>query len=232
MCRLWPALALLLAVGCLVLGWQNAGLRRRRARLALGSPAKESALTRPGDVERPRRPEEVTAALKEGLPEAADGDGAEPPRQPPRRHWLVEFFSPKPGENPIAYRDRVLPVVQAAAQPQRNRVVRQRREFEEAARLDETQKRELDAAVSEAGEAIKDRVMQGVLSGEIGPRTKPAAGVAFARDVLDLADGANRRFVGTLRSDQQAALEASRFDVTDYLLFSVRWEDMLGVTQE
>ena len=64
-----------------------------------------------------------------------------------------------------------------------------------------------------------------------GSSVKPSTGVAFARDVLDLADHANSRFSASLRDDQRAALATSRFDVADYLLFSTRWEDMLGVTR-
>ena len=227
--RLWPGLAFALAAGCAFLLWQNARLRSRRPR-AEAQPAQETAAAEHAvDEPRPRRPEEVTAAIAESLP--APDDEAEPPPAPRRRHWAVEFFSPKPGENLIAYRDRVLPVVQAAAQPQRNRVARGRKQFEDAARLDEAQKRELDASVDEAGEAIKDRIMQGVLSGEVNLRTKPSTGVAFARDILDLADGANRRFRASLRPDQLELYDQGSFDVVDYLFFKVRWEDMLGVTE-
>jgi hypothetical protein len=227
--RVWPLLALVLAGTCAFLLWQNARLRGRRVRSVDRPAATQAAAAVETEAEaRPRQAQEIARALEETLPDTGD---EEPPPVPRRRHWAVEFFSPKPGENLIAYRDRVLPVVQAAALPQRNRVARNRMQFEEAARLDEAQKRELDAAVDEAGEAIKDRIMQGVLSGEVNPRVKASTGVAFARDVLDLADGANRRFRASLRPDQQAVLDQSPFDVADYLFFKVRWEDMLGVTE-
>ena len=50
-------------------------------------------------------------------------------------------------------------------------------------------------------------------------------GVTLARDVLDIVDRGNTRFVGALTPDQRAA---STFDFADYLLFSTRWEDALG----
>jgi hypothetical protein len=57
---------------------------------------------------------------------------------------------------------------------------------------------------------------------------KPTTSVTLARDVLDAVDKANRRFEASLREDQRAALAAHPFDVADYLLFSTRWEDMIG----
>jgi hypothetical protein len=79
---------------------------------------------------------------------------------------------------------------------------------------------------------MKDRIMQGFLSGELDPsKMKPSGAVAFARDMLDLADGANRKFRSTLRPDQASVLDSNRFDVDEYLVFSTRWEDLLGVTE-
>jgi hypothetical protein len=120
-------------------------------------------------------------------------------------------------------------VVQAVAAPQRARVARWRDDFSRAAHLTDAQTRELDATVSAASEQLKDRILQGVLSGELGPRTKASAGVAFARDVADVALAADQRFRASLGSEQLAALDASRFDLVDYLFFATRWEDMLGV---
>ncbi|MCA9677980.1 MAG: hypothetical protein KC464_23345, partial [Myxococcales bacterium] len=130
------------------------------------------------------------------------------------------------------YRDRMLPVAQAAIAPQRARVQRARDAFVAAAHLDDAQRAELDAAVDDAGAMIQDRVMQGVLSGDLLPgRFKPSTGVALARDVLGTVDDANQRFLATLRDDQRATLAEHPFDVADYLVFSVRWEDMLGVPE-
>jgi hypothetical protein len=53
------------------------------------------------------------------------------------------------------------------------------------------------------------------------------AGVALARDVLDLVDRGNTRFVAALRPDQRAGLASHRFDFADYLLFTAHWEDAL-----
>jgi hypothetical protein len=216
--------------------WQNALLRGRVRRLhheaSRSDPEQRAAQELSSQSEAtagdaPRTPDAVTRAIGAALPaDAADPEAAPAPA---RRHWLIEFFAPRPGEDLIAYRDRVLPVVQAVAEPQRQRVRRQREEFARAAGLSAAQERELDAAVSEAGDQIKDRIMQGVLSGELGPRTKASTAVAFTRDVLDLADGANRRVRGALSAEQNAVLDGSRFDVVDYLFFATRWEDLLGV---
>ena len=145
--------------------------------------------------------------------------------------WLA-WFAPKPGENLLDYRDRLLPFARAAIAPHRARVDRGLEDFAAIADLDAHQRAELDAAVEEAGAQIQDKVMQGILSGELMPQHfKPSTGVAFARDVLDVVDGANQRFVGSLRDDQRAALAEHPFDVADYFVFKTRWEDMLMVTE-
>jgi hypothetical protein len=167
------------------------------------------------------------------LPEL-DGDDTvvDDGERPSMGNWLLDFFRPKPGETVLEYRDRVLPVVQAAAAPHRRRVRENFDAFADEADLDADQRRRIEAAVEQAGTAIQDRIMQGVLSGELmPPDVKPSTGVAFARDVLDLADGANRRTLEILSERQREILGGSRFDVVDYLVFSTRWEDMLGVAE-
>jgi len=235
--RVWVVAVVLLSAVVLHLWWQNGRLVRRRAQALAALEEQEAKQVRATQAAHeaatrakgPRNPDDVKAAVAAVLPASGDPDEGEPP--PPERHWAVEFFTPHAGENLIAYRDRVLPVVQAVAAPQRKRVRRWRDEFQKDAQLSDAQQRELDAAVGDAGEHIKDRIFQGILAGELGPRTKASTGVAFARDLLDIADGANKRFRASLSPSQSSLLDGSRFDVVDYLFFSTRWEDMLGVEE-
>ena len=142
--------------------------------------------------------------------------------------WVM-WLAPQPGEPLLDYRDRIVPLAQAAVAPHRARVARGLDDFASRAGLDGRQRAELDAAVEEAASAIGDRVLGAALGGELSPSTfKPTTGVALARDVLDTVDRANRRFEATLREDQRAALATHPFDVADYLLFATRWEDMIG----
>jgi hypothetical protein len=142
--------------------------------------------------------------------------------------WVM-WLAPQPGEDMLHYRDRIVPLAQAAVAPHRARVARGRDDFATKAGLNSQQRAELDAAVEEAAGTIQDRVMGAVLGGDLMPSTfKPTTGVALARDVLDAVDKANRRFEASLREDQRAALAQHPFDVADYLLFSTRWEDMIG----
>ena len=145
--------------------------------------------------------------------------------------WTA-WFAPHPGENLLDYRDRMLPLAQAAVAPHRARVARGRDDFAKLVSLDAQQRAQLDAGVQEAATAIQDKVMGALMSGDLMPSSfKPMTGVSLARDVLDAVDQANRRFVATLREDQKAQLAKHPFDFADYLLFSARWEDALGVTQ-
>ena len=138
--------------------------------------------------------------------------------------WALRL-APQRGETPRAYRDRILPLAQAAIAPQRARVARTRDDF---ARLDPHQRAELDAAVTDAAAAIQARILTAFTSGELRPATfKPMAGVAIARDVLDIVDRGNTRFLGSLTDDQRTELASHRFDFADYLLFTTHWEDAL-----
>ena len=114
--------------------------------------------------------------------------------------WALRL-APQHGETLPAYRDRILPLAQAAIAPQRARVARTRDDF---ARLDPHQRAELDAAVADAAAAIQARILTAVTSGELRPATfKPMTGVAIARDVLDIVDRGNTRFLGSLTADQK-----------------------------
>ncbi len=144
--------------------------------------------------------------------------------------WTL-WFAPQPGESMLSYRDRMVPIAQTALAPHRARVARGREDFAAKVGLDSQQRAELDAAVQEAQTQIQDKVMTSLLSGDLAPRNfKPMTGVTLARDVLDSVDKANARFMSTLREDQKAKLGQHPFDFADYLLFSARWEDALGVT--
>jgi hypothetical protein len=144
--------------------------------------------------------------------------------------WAA-WLAPQPGENLLDYRDRIVPIAQAAVAPHRARVARGRDDFAKVANLDAQQRAQLDAAAQEASAAIQDKVMDSLMSGDLMPsQFKPMTGVSLARDMLDTIEQANRKFVATLREDQKAALARHPFDFADYLLFSARWEDALGVT--
>jgi hypothetical protein len=145
--------------------------------------------------------------------------------------WAT-WFLPRAGEDMLAYRDRLVPVVQAAIAPHRARVARSRDDFAAATNLDARQRGELDAAAAETASAIEERVMSAVLSGDFSPSTfKPMTGVDMARDVIDAIEHGNQRFLSSLTDDQRAALGQHPFDFSDYLLFSTRWEDALGYTK-
>ena len=185
------------------------------------------ARVRGGDGARPARAGGGSAVRNPDSPadDVGGGDGGFAVSVPAWALWLA----PQPGEDLLAYRDRMVPLAQAAVAPHRARVARGREAFAAAAGLDARQQAELDAAVAEAADAIQTRVLDAVLGGELHPsRFKPMTGISAARDVLDAVDRAQRRFLASLREDQRAALARHPFDLADYLVFSTRWEDALG----
>jgi hypothetical protein len=213
--RVWQLTSLMLAIACAYLFFQNRSLSRSHTssiHVGGASPPSKAAPRVPAGQAHPDPPQ----------------GGASPIEWA----YFIAPIAPQPGEPLMEYRNRVLPLVREVLGPQRTRVQALRSDVAGSARLEKAQLTLLDTVVGEAGEAIKDRIMQGILSGELMPRNlKPATGVAAARDVLELADQANRKFRAALRPEQLTALDASRFDVAEYLLFSTRWEDMLGVTE-
>jgi hypothetical protein len=141
--------------------------------------------------------------------------------------WALAL-APQSGEDMRSYRDRMLPLAQAAVAPHRARVARSRDNFAALANLDDHQRAELDGAAREAATQIQERVLGALLNGEFAPATfKPMTGVGVAKDLIDIIDRENKRFLGSLRDDQRAKLAQHPFDFADYLVFSTPWEDAL-----
>ncbi len=228
----WRRAAMAMGVCAAWLAWQNAGLRRQvgdRRGAARADELAEPGAAGQGALATALQPAARIAGSTGGEAESDHGEEAPPA---PRRHWALELVRLREGEDLLAYRDRVLPIAQAVVAPQRVRVGHQRQAMEARARLDARQQQELDAAVMDASDAIVNRVWQAVADQELWPRPRPAAGVALAADLLTSVTAADRRFRATLRDDQRAALDESGFDVADYLLFSVPWEERFGIAGE
>jgi hypothetical protein len=144
--------------------------------------------------------------------------------------WLGEFVRPLPGEGLLEYRDRMVPVAQAAIAPQRQRVERAYGSFAEAARLSERDRARIDGIIEQTRGAIMDRVGQAVFGGEFfGPQVRPMHGVRLAHELLDMVVSADRELRDGLSPSGLAALEESRFDLAEYLLIATRWEELIGV---
>lgn len=142
--------------------------------------------------------------------------------------WAM-WFAPHPGEDMHAYKDRMLPLAQAAIAPHRSRVARSRDDFAALAHLDNAQRAALDTAAKQAADQLEEKALAAILNGDFNPSTfKPMTAVSTARDMLDVVDKANQKFVGSLTEQQRAQLAQHPFDFADYLVFSTKWEDMLN----
>jgi len=72
-------------------------------------------------------------------------------------------------------------------------------------------------------------VLAAFMNDELSPATfKPMTGVGIARDLLEIVDKQNHVFVDALTDDQRAKLAQHPFDFGDYLVFSTKWEALLG----
>jgi hypothetical protein len=229
----WRNLCLLFAAICGYQLWRDCGsapvetatsdCRANPSAQAMRS----SAVGNAERADRNGRPDRRDPADRSGESEPEHGSGGLTVAGFTIPSWAI-WLAPHPGEDLRSYRDRMLPLAQAAIAPQRARVASSRDAFAQLASLDAHQRAELDGAAQEAAAQIEDRVMSAVLGGELLPTTfKPMAGVAVARDVLEIVGRGNRRFLDSLRDDQRAKLAQHPFDFGDYLVFSTRWEDAL-----
>jgi hypothetical protein len=219
----WRTLCLGLAATCGVLLWRDCAGRS-------GDPRPAADCPRPVPLARGERP----ASAEPAEPTDREAPAPTEPTEigptlygielPP---WLV-WIAPHPGEDLRRYRDRMLPLAVAAIAPQRARVARSLDSFAALAHLDPRQRAELDTATRDTAAALQDRVLAAVLDGDLAPATfKPMAAVGVTRELLDIVERGNRRFLDALRDDQRAALAQHPFDFGDYLVFSTRWEDAL-----
>lgn len=222
----WRLLCSGLAAACLVLLWRDcAG--------GPGDPQPTTDGPRPVPLTRGERPASTEPTEPTDREATVPAEPAEIGPVGPTLYgvelppWLT-WIAPHPGEDLRGYRDRMLPLAVAAIAPQRARVARSLDSFAALAHLDPRQRAELDAATRDTAAALQERVLAAVLGGELAPATfKPMAGVGLAREVLDIVERGNRRFLDALHTDQRAALAQHPFDFGDYLVFSTRWEDAL-----
>lgn len=221
----WRNTALILGAVCGYQCWQ--GCARDPA------PATASAADGPRAAVGPATPSTTTPTTGAAGPSHTGhrAPAREVPALPTRTFYGLRIprwamhFAPEPGEKLRDYRDRILPIVLAAIAPQRERVARMRDELG----LDAHQRAELDGAAEEAAAAIQDEVMKAVLGGELQPAALlPMTAVATTRELLDIVERGNARFLRGLLPEQRTRLASRRFDFADYLVFSTRWEDALG----
>ena len=216
----WRNAAVLLAVVCCIQRWQSC--TRVDSTTTTTAILERDAATRDAATRTtPSLRDVISNSVAPGLPTTAGSTRTFYGFRVPA--WVSRLL-PQPGEKMRAYRDRIVPLAEIAIAPQRARVAQLRDGFTS---LDPHQRAELDAATGDAASAIEARVTSAIVSGELDTR-KPMTGVTMARDLLDIVDQGNTRFVRSLTPDQRTELASNHFDFADYLLFSTRWEDALG----
>lgn len=229
----WRTLAAVLGLSTVVLGWHNCNLRGRLARVSSAKHAAQTARDRPArdlapPSDRDRHPGDADGAGD------GDGDGAlapsaaRPLRLPGDLPALLARFAPEPGEDMLAYRDRVVPEATRFLRPQRQRVDRNLAAFSDEAGLDDEVVAALHEAADRTAERLRDRVIDGVLSGELLPPYRAATVVTTANAFTAILADYVAEIRGGLSDAQLEVLGASAFDPVDYLLFATRWEEMLG----
>jgi hypothetical protein len=220
----WRRMCLVLGAICVVQTWRACTAQTRAPAATISERAgSTTTFAIRGGTADDERTDDHAAPAKRGCDDGMDVYGFKV-KVPGWAMWLA----PQPGEDLLAYRDRIVPIAKAAIAPQRARVAQSRDDFAAAAHLDAHQLAELDGATKAAADAIEERVLGAAMNGELTPAMRPMAGVAFAHELLDDVDHQNTRFMNALTDDQRAQLAQSQFDFGDYLLFATHWEDALG----
>lgn len=239
----WWVAAFAIGAGGAMLWWQS---RPEHSAAAGQDVARAGGEARRGDAPRlDRSPLDRDGHHRaEGADQGegeGDGDGASPdtdPRWEPGEkamgwdRWLSDFVRPQPGEGLLEYRDRMVPVAQAAIAPQRARVARSYESFADSADLDGRRRARIDALVEGTQDAIKGRMARAVFGGELfrPGGVRPMDGVRLANEILGLVVAADDELRASLTPAQLEALESSHFDLAEYLLISTRWEELVGVS--
>jgi hypothetical protein len=232
--------------GALVGGWMwsdNRALENRvqqaEAAVVPGGTA-EPAGEGSGAEGEPRRqrsgdPTRLFGAIDRVMRSGGDEANAAPAGKPDdpvarrerRQNRLRETFGRRDGETDEAYRERVAPLVGTMLMVPRGRMAERRREFEEAAGIDDEQRAKLDALVKDTQTELITVANQAIASGQLTPYRRNTAGLAgFVGGAATIAESADQRFRQLLTPDQIAAMEQSGFDVIEYLAFTSPWESV------
>ncbi len=233
-----------IAVG--LLGWDNVRLRQQlrsaRERVVVAESAaaadegSDGSSAGSGGARRAGRGGGNPMALIGSLGKALSGrtpeeTGAEAPpadwdsRRASRQQRLRDLLGRKPGETDEEYRARVAPLVSTVLSVPRDRISERRRQFEEAAGVNDEQKGRLDAAFQDASTEVLGLANAAIASGDLTPYVRNSRGVlAFVGSTVSTVDALDLRMRQILTPEQIAVMEEAGFDPLEYLGVTSPWE--------
>jgi hypothetical protein len=198
--------------------------------------AVEAASVGASEPSRRSRPTGNPMALVGALGRAADraeADGdAGPPRdwesrRDERQRRMRDLLGRRPGETDEEYRARVAPLVGTLLSIPRDRLGERRRQFEEAAGIDDEQRAKLDAAFDAAANELVGLANAAIASGDLTPYSRNTRGVlAFVGSTVGTVDGLYDSIGKVLRPEQLQVMQESGFDPLEYLGVTTRWESL------
>jgi hypothetical protein len=231
-------------VGCVLLWQDNRSLKARVAELqarpvvtAAEVPASASETGRDEATLRGARkgPQQLFGAFgrafRQPAPEAAptdDGNKEKPSfaeRRERRQQAVKELLGRRPGETEDEYRARVAPLVEGMLSFPRARVEEARAEFEQAAQLSEAQSAAFDQAMKDTYGELVAHANAAVAGGDLTPYRRNTLGIlGFVGGTAGIADGFATRLQSIFTPDQLALMDATGFDVLEYLAITTPWE--------
>lgn len=236
-----PAIAAVLATA--VAGWlyvdnrrlagQVADLRRADkvaaadpwARPRVDGPTTERAADRPaGGMFGWRRPRPV-ATDAPATPPSPPSAEARLERRVERTRFLEDLLGRRPGETDDEYRARLLPMMQLALGPPRERVDEMRKAAEAAARVSDDQRRQLDDAFGSVYDELIEFTDGAVAEGALTPYGRNVQGVLqYAGGLGSILEGAEGRIGKILSPEQLQTMSDAGFEWGEYLGLHAPWE--------
>jgi hypothetical protein len=146
-------------------------------------------------------------------------------RRARRQAQLAAFLGRDADETEDEYRQRILPLLQAALAQPRSDVADMRAEAEKAANVTPEQHAKLDAAFDKTYDDLIQYTDGAVADGELTPYSRNVAGMLdYAGGLGGILQDAQTQIGGILSPEQIQSMSANGFEWAEYLGLSAPWE--------
>lgn len=233
------ALAAVLVVSLAATFWLWRDNRRLRgelddAQVAAAAPAADPAGAEPSDDES-GGPTAMAQSFLRGLSRAGDRErpqlpGAPTTRMERRLRWqqrIKDLLGRRPGESDQDYRDRVVPLVELGLARPRAQVADARKAAEEAAKITDDQKKQIDAILDETYGEVMELTNQAVQQGQLSPYERNWTGLLEHAGTLGGVLGSTESRLGQVLSpEQRRIIYDLGFEWGEYIGATTPWEGL------
>ncbi len=144
-----------------------------------------------------------------------------------RQREMADLLGRDPDESEDDYRSRILPFMQLALEKPRQTVDEMRKAAEAAAKVSETQSKELDAAFDEVYTELLDYTNGAITDGQLTPYERNVKGLLqYAGGLGAILEGAEGKVGKILSAEQVRQMSDAGFEWGEYLGVRAPWENL------